>query len=133
MKFPKITSAPLTQLPTDSSELTPQENYIFEKIFQPEVQMFMTEQSKRMAQKDLEEPKDKHTDKHTDNHKHHERKSVGKKLLIAFLFTLIIVVFSLSPLPSTISSSFSTSRNLFYVIVLAIMVASFMFIPKFIK
>lgn len=127
MKFPKITSAPLTQLPTDSSELTPQENYIFEKIFQPEVQMFMTEQSKRMAQKDLEEPKEKHTDKH------HEHKPMSRKLLIAFIFTLFIVVFSISPMPSMISSSLTSSRKLFFAIVLAIMVASFMFIPKFIK
>jgi len=137
MKFPKITSAPLTQLPTDSSELTPQENYIFEKIFQPEIQMFMNEQSKKMALANLEDPKEKHNNKNDHkqehNHDHHKPKSFKSKFIIAFLFTVILVLLCMSPVPSMISSTMTSSRNKFFIISLVIFIVAFMFIPKFIK
>jgi len=126
MKFPKITSAPLTQLPADSSELTPQENYIFEKIFQPEIQMFMAEQSKQMPQKGM-----RHNDENNDEH--NNEKPLMKKLIIAFVFTAIIILFSMSPVPSMLSSCMTSSRNLFFIICLLLFVVAFMFIPKFIK
>ena len=132
MKFPKITSAPLTQLPTDSSELTPQENYIFEKIFQPEIQMFMNEQSKKVVQANLEEAKEKHSNEHHHSDNHSE-KSLKKKAIIAFLFTVIIILLCMSPVPSIISSSMTSSKNKFFIISLVIFVLAFMFIPKFIK
>ena len=137
MKFPKITSAPLTQLPTDSSELTPQENYIFEKIFQPEIQMFMNEQSKKMALANLEDPKEKNNNKNDHNqehnHDHHKAKSFKSKFIIAFLFTVILVLLCMSPVPSMISSTMTSSRNKFFIISLVIFIVAFMFIPKFIK
>jgi len=125
MKFPKISSVDLTSLPTDSSELTAQEKYIFDTVFEPEVKMFSQDYSKNFSQP----PMMQQTIKEHFGYKTHH--SLVKRITISLALTLIILLYSISPLPSMMSLKFNSVFT--YVMFLAVFLLCFLVLSKFIK
>lgn len=136
MKFPKVASIQINQLPTDSSAMTPQEKYIFDTIFLPEVNEF--ERSSQMYQQEqLQNQKQNQNEmvQHSKDHDNHDKKKhchpFGKKLFISVLLTAIIIVFAISPLPSLIKGSM-VSPVILSAVILGIFVLSFLVFQSYI-
>jgi uncharacterized membrane protein YkgB len=130
MKFPKIASIEINQLPTDSSILTPQEKYIFDTIFLPEVNEF----EKSSQQHELMQQKLSSQNQQIASHPKHEGKkchSFGKKFIISILLTAIIIIFAISPLPSVVRTS-TASPMIISVIIFALFAISFLFLQPYI-
>lgn len=118
MIFPKITSVPFFQLPTDSSELTQQEDYLFKSIFSktPNTQSSIVK---------TEQPNSSQTST--------ESKSLTKKILISIIITTIIIIYSYSPIPCLLTDMMKKSSYYTFTSIIAILFASFFFLTKFIK
>jgi len=146
MKFPKVASVDLSQFPTDSSELTPQENYIFNTIFQPEInaynEMRMQNQSNNQSlrqQPNSQDPSNPHAKQSQQQLKDHQGKKISKnmpiktRLLLSLMFVILIVVFSLTPIPNSIGNMLKNSPIYFAMIVLVLFLFAFMILTKYIK
>ena len=144
MKFPKVASVDLSQFPTDSSELTPQENYIFNTIFQPEInaynEMRMQNQSNNPSSR--QQPiSQNHTNPQQSQQqlKDHQGKKMSKnmpmrtRLLLSLMFVILIVVFSLTPIPNSIGNMMKNSPIYFAMIVLVLFLFAFMILTRYIK
>jgi cation transport ATPase len=138
MKFPKVTSIQINQLPTDSSVMTPQEKYIFDTIFLPEVDEFekssqLYQEQQQNLQKQLlsSQSQDK---LQTKEHNHNEKSChpFGKKLLISIVLTALIIVFAISPLPSLVKGS-TSSPVILSAIIFAVFAVSFLFFQSYVK
>jgi len=116
--------------------MTPQEKYIFDTIFLPEVNEF--ERSSQMhQQQQLQSQLQSQNEmvKHTKNHDSHDKKHChpfGKKLFISLLLTAIIIVFAISPLPSLIKGSM-VSPVILSAIILGIFALSFIVFQSYIN
>ena len=136
MKFPKVASVDLSQLPTDSSELTPQESYIFSTIFQPEIdaynQLKMQSQNNNTNMQQLQSNQQPQLKEHLSK-KSSKNMSVKTRMLLSLMFVVLIVVFSVTPIPNTIGSMMKNSPLYFAIIVLILFVLSFMLFTRYIK
>jgi hypothetical protein len=132
MKFPKIASIEINQLPTDSSILTPQEKYIFDTIFLPEVIEF--ERSSQQHEFMQQHQKDLMRQKLTSESQSEEKKPhpFSKKFIISILLTAIVIIFSISPLPSFVRSS-TKSPMIISIMIFAIFAISFLFLQNYIN
>lgn len=123
MKFPIIQSVDLNKLPTDSSELTSQEKYIFETIFQPDVQMYREQTIQQPLQQGI-----------ISNFKDQiKSRSLIKKIIVSLALTGIIVLYSWSPAPCIISSFLRNSPMYILTMVIVLFILSFFLLEKFIK
>jgi p-aminobenzoyl-glutamate transporter AbgT len=136
MKFPKVASVDLSQLPTDSSELTPQESYIFSTIFQPEIDAY--NQLKNQSQNNNTNMQQLQSNQQPQLKEHLSKKSsknmsVKTRMLLSLMFVVLIVIFSITPIPNTIGSMMKNSPLYFGLIVLILFVLSFMLFTRYIK
>jgi cation transport ATPase len=136
MKFPKVASIQINQLPTDSSAMTPQEKYIFDTIFLPEVNEFERSSQMYQQQQLLQNQNQLQKAENTqDQDKDATKKAshpFGKKLFISVLLTAIIIVFAISPLPSLIKGSM-VSPVILSAIILGIFALSFLVFQSYIN
>lgn len=121
MIFPKITSVPFFQLPTDTSELTQQEDYLYKSLFNktPNTQSGMVKTSSTGSTADSSSPLLEH--------------SLTKKILISIIITAIIVIYSYSPIPCILRDLMKKSTSYTIGSIVILLVASFFFLTKFIK
>ena len=135
MKFPQISSVDINQLPTDASELTPQEEYIFETVFEPEVKMFNEQYSKNFQQP-INQPYNNQVaisqNSGKSNNKEGEKKhGLVRRVLISLSLTALIVLYSLSPMPNIVKYKFGSFYTIIFVVLLLLF--SFFTLSKFIK
>jgi hypothetical protein len=121
MIFPKITSVPFFQLPTDASELTQQEDYLYKSLFNktPNAQSGMVKTSSTGSNADPNSPLREH--------------SLTKKILISIIITAIIVIYSYSPIPCILTDLMKKSISYTFASIVILLIASFFFLTKFIK
>lgn len=132
MKFPKIASIEINQLPTDSSILTPQEKYIFDTIFLPEVNEFeKSSQQHDLLQQQLQQ--NHQLASHSQLEKHSRKcHSFGKKFIISILLTVIVIIFAISPLPTFVRSC-TSSPMIISILIFAIFAISFLFLQPYVN
>jgi len=119
MIFPKITSVPFFQLPTDASELTQQEDYLYKSIFNK------TPSTQSGIVKNVQS--DSNGQSQDSNH------TLTKKILISLIITSIIIIYSFSPIPCMLTGIMKKSTSYMFVAIIALLIASFFFLTKFIK
>ncbi len=120
MIFPKITSVPFFQLPTDASELTQQEEYLYKSLFNktPNTQSGIVKTSTSSSN-----PENSILTEH----------SLTKKILISIIITAIIIIYSYSPIPCILTGLMKKSSSYTIVSIAILLIASFFFLTKFIK
>lgn len=141
MKFPKVASVDLSQLPTDSSELTPQESYIFNTIFQPEIDAYnqtrmqtQNNNGSKQQQSQLQDPQQyQQLKEHQAKKGSKNNMCVKSRMLLSLMFVILIVIFSITPIPNTIGSMMKNSPMYFAIIVLVLFALSFMLFTRYIK
>lgn len=121
MIFPKITSVPFFQLPTDASELTQQEDYLYKSLFNktPNTQSGMVKMSSTSS----------NADPNSSLHGH----TLTKKILISIIITAVIIIYSYSPFPCILTDLMKKSTSYTLVSIIILLVVSFFFLTKFIK
>ncbi len=130
MKFPKVSSVPIVQLPTDSSVLTPQEKYIFDTIFLPEVNEFeRSSQAHDLMTQKAKETLESHSKQEKETKNCH---TFGKKFIISVLLTAIVIIFAISPIPSLIRTS-TSSPIILSGIIFSLFAVSFLFLQTYIN
>ena len=120
MIFPKITSVPFFQLPTDASELTQQEDYLYKSLFNktPNAQSGIVKSSTSSSN-----PETSVLPEH----------SLTKKILISIIITAIIIIYSYSPIPCILTGLMKKSSSYTFGSIVILLIASFFFLTKFIK
>lgn len=120
MIFPKITSVPFFQLPTDASELTQQEDYLYKSLFNktPNAQSGIVKTSTSSSN-----PESSVLPEH----------SLTKKILISIIITAIIIIYSYSPIPCILTGLMKKSTSYTFASIVILLIASFFFLTKFIK
>lgn len=130
MKFPKVSSVPIVQLPTDSSVLTAQEKYIFDTIFIPEVNEFeRSSQAHELMTQKAKETLESHSKQEKETKNCH---SFGKKFIISILLTAIVIIFAISPIPSLVRKS-TTSPIMISALIFSLIAVSFLFLQPYIN
>ena len=130
MKFPKVSSVPIVQLPTDSSVLTPQEKYIFDTIFLPEVNEF---EKSSQAHELMKQKENSNLASQSQPEKETKKSHpFGKKLIISLLLTAIVIVFAISPIPSLVRTS-TSSPIILSGIIFSLFAVSFLFLQSYIN
>lgn len=130
MKFPKVSSVSIVQLPTDSSVLTPQEKYIFDTIFLPEVNEFeMSSQAHELMKQKENAILSAQSETEKETKKSHP---FGKKLIISILLTAIVIIFAISPIPSLVRTS-TSSPIILSGIIFSLFAVSFLFLQSYIN
>jgi hypothetical protein len=132
MIFPKVTSVPINQLITDSSELTPQESYIFNTVFQKDIQSFKQENdahNKLQPQTNIV----KSTDDSTNYKFLCPEHSTMTKVIISVILTGIIILYTISPLPNMVNSILKINSTVTWASILGLFVFVYFFLVKFIR
>jgi hypothetical protein len=120
MIFPKITSVPFFQLPTDASELTQQEEYLYKSLFNktPNSQSGIVK-TDATSSNSASSPLPEH--------------SLTKKILISIIITAVIIIYSYSPMPCILTGIMKKSSYYTFASIVILLIASFFFLTKFIK
>lgn len=131
MIFPKVTSLPLNQLITDSSELTSQESYIFNTIFQKDLQSFKQEHD---AHNKLQSKSITVTDDSLKNQPLlYSQHSIMTKIIISIILTGIILLYTISPIPSMLNTLLKTNSTIAWGSVVGLFAFAYFFLVKFIR
>lgn len=119
MIFPKIISVPFFQLPTDASELTQQEDYLYKSLFNktPNAQTGIVKTDATSTKPGSSPPEH----------------SLTKKILISIIITAVIIIYSYSPIPCILTGLMKKSSSYTFASIVILLIASFFFLTKFIK
>lgn len=132
MIFPKVTSVPITQLITDSSELTAQETYIFNTVFQKDIQSFKqdNEEYNNLQSKANVIKSNEGISNYNISCPQH---STITKIILSVILTGIIILYTISPLPTMVNSLLKINSSVTWASIVGLFAFVYFFLVKFIR